>query len=125
MFGNLKNLAGLAGVMKDLPRIKARFEEIKRELETKTVTAESGGGAVRATASGSLRLVSIDIEPALLRGLVEMDDPEDRKLASDLITAAVNAAMTKARELAERELGNAANELGIPLPAGGLGGLLG
>ena len=125
MFDNLKNLAGLAGMMKDLPRMKARFEEVKRELESKAVTAESGGGAVRATATGSLRIVSIEVEPALLKGLVDLEQEEDRAMASDLITAAVNAALTKARELAERELAAAANELGIPLPAGGLGGMLG
>jgi DNA-binding YbaB/EbfC family protein len=125
MFDNLKNLAGLAGMMKDLPRMKARFEEVKKQLESKTVSAESGGGAVRVTATGSLRVVSIEVEAALLNGLVNLEQDEDRKLASDLITAAVNAALAKARELAERELGAAASELGIPLPAGGLGGMLG
>ncbi len=124
MFGNLKNLAGLAGMMKDLPRIKERFEEVKRQLETKTVTAEAGGGAVRATATGSLKLVSIDIEPALFSGLVDVNSEGDRQLATELITAAVNAAMAKARDLAANELGAAAEELGIPFPTGSLGGLL-
>jgi len=124
MFDNLKGLAGLAGIMKDMPRIKARFEEVKGDLDRKTVTAESGGGAVRATATGSLRIVSVEVEPALLEGLVDVTQEEDQLLASGLIVAAVNAALTKARELAERELGEAASELGIPMPTGGIGGML-
>lgn len=124
MFDSLKNMAGLAGMMKDLPKIKARFEEVRQQLDTMTVTAESGGGAVRATATGSLRITGIEIEPALLSGLVDVNNPQDSELASDLIAAAVNAALTKARELAERTLGEAAGDLGIPLPSGGLGGML-
>jgi hypothetical protein len=124
MFDNLKGLAGLAGMMKDLPRIKARFEEIRKQLDAQTVTAEAGGGAVRATATGSLRVVNIEVEPALLSGLVDIEQEDDRQLASELIVAAVNASLTKARELAERTLGEAADDLGIPLPAGGLGGML-
>ena len=31
MFDNLKGMAGLAGIMKDLPKIKAKMEEVKQE----------------------------------------------------------------------------------------------
>jgi len=125
MFEGLKGLAGLAGMMKDLPRIKARMEEVKRTLDAQTVTADSGGGAVRVTATGSLRIVSIDIEPSMLAGLVDPSQSVDRDFASDLITEAVNAALARARDLAASALGQAADELGIPIPAGGLGGMLG
>ena len=37
---------------------------------------------------------------------------------------AVNAALQKARELAEREMAAAAGEMGLPLPPGGLSGLI-
>lgn len=124
MFDSLKNMAGLAGLMKDLPRIKARLEEVKEHLAAATVTAETGGGAVRVTASGMQKIVSIDIEPALFTGLVDASDPDDRALGAQLITGAVNAALDKAKALAEREFADAASELGVPLPPGGLGGML-
>ena len=44
-------------------------------------------------------------------------------MASDLIIGAVNAALEKAREMAERQMSEAANELGLPLPPGGFSGL--
>ena len=37
MLNNLKSMAGLAGLLKDLPRIKARMEELKQSLADQTV----------------------------------------------------------------------------------------
>jgi DNA-binding YbaB/EbfC family protein len=124
MFENLKGMAGLAGIMKDLPKLKAKIEEVKRQLGQMTVTSETGGGAVRVTANGLLQVVSVDLNQALIAGLMDPASEQDRVIAEDLIVGAVNAALVKARELAEREMANAAGEMGVPLPPGGLGGLI-
>jgi DNA-binding protein YbaB len=124
MFENLKGMAGLAGIMKDLPRIKAKLEEVKQRLGEMTVEADTGGGAVRVTANGLLRVVSVKLDAALIAGLVDPANEQDRAIAEDLITGAVNTALQKARELAEREMASAAGEMGLPLPPGGLGGLI-
>jgi DNA-binding protein YbaB len=124
MFENLKGMAGLAGIMKDLPRIKAKLEEVKQRLGEMTVEADTGGGAVRVTANGLLRVVSVKLDAALIAGLVDPANEQDRAVAEDLITGAVNTALQKARELAEREMASAAGEMGLPLPPGGLGGLI-
>jgi DNA-binding protein YbaB len=124
MFDNLKGIAGLAGMMKDLPRIKAKLDEVKQRLGEQTVEAETGGGAVRVTANGLLRVVSIELDAALIAGLVNPAHEQDRAIAEDLITGAVNTALQKARELAEREMAGAAGDLGLPLPPGGLSGLI-
>ncbi len=125
MFDNLKGMAGLAGLLKDLPKIKARLEEAKEQLGARTVTGETGGGAVRVTANGLLKIVSVEMDQALMAGLIESADAGDKAMAEDLIAGAVNAALTKARELAEQEMAAAAGELGLPLPPGGLSGLIG
>jgi len=124
MFENLKGMAGMAGLLRDLPKIKARLQQIKDELARITVDAETGGGAVRATANGQLRIVSIHVDQALLSALVDAADADDRDMAEDLITGAVNAALQKARERAEQEFSSAAQELNLPIPPGGLGGML-
>ena len=125
MLDNLKSMAGLAGILKDLPKIKMRMEQLKQRLADQTGTGESGGGAVRVTATGLLHVVSIDLDHALLSGLVDTTDPQDKAMAEDLIAGAVNAALVKAREMAEKEVAAVAGELGLPLPPGGLGGLIG
>ena len=124
MLDNLKSLASLGGLLKDLPKIKQRMAALKDNLGRQTVTGETGGGAVRVTATGLLRIVSIEVDPALLAGLVDSTDPQDKAMAQDLIAGAVNMALQKARELAEKEAAVVAGELGLPFPAGGLGGLL-
>ncbi len=124
MFDNLKGMAGLAGIMKDLPKIKAKMEEVKQRLAKLTVEAETGGGAVRATANGQLRIVNIQIDQALFAGIADAANPDDRVIAEELICGAVNTALEKARELAEQEMSGAAGEFGLPLPPGGLSGLI-
>jgi DNA-binding YbaB/EbfC family protein len=124
MFDSLKGMAGIAGLLKDLPRIRQKLEEVKQRLGEMTVAAETGGGAVRVTANGQLKIVSVEVDPPLLSGLVDPALQQDRAIAEDLIAGAVNTALQKARELAEREMGAAASELGLPVPPGGLGGLI-
>jgi DNA-binding protein YbaB len=124
MFENLKGMAGVAGLLKDLPRIKQKLAETKERLGGMTVDAETGGGAVRVTANGLLKIVSVEVDAPLLSGLVDPALEQDRAIAEDLIAGAVNTALQKARELAEQEMGAAAGELGLPMPPGGLGGLI-
>jgi len=123
MLEGFKGMAGLAGILKDLPKIKARMEQVQQRLGEMTVSAETGGGAVRVTANGQLRVISLDIDQTLLGGLVDAANPDDHALAEELIAGAVNTALEKAREMAQRELAAAAGELGLPVPPGGLGGL--
>ena len=42
MFDNLKNMASMMGQAKEM---RARMEQIKSELERKTITADAGAGA--------------------------------------------------------------------------------
>ena len=124
MFDSLRGMAGMAGLMKDLPRIKAKLEQVKEEVAAREVEASTGGGAVTACASGRLRIVRITFDHALLAGLVDPSAPDDGALAADLVTGACNAALDKAQEMVGNALREAASDLGIPIPAGALEGLL-
>ena len=124
MFDNLKGLAGMANLMKDLPRLKARVDEMKDRLGELTCEAETGGGAVRVTVNGQLQVVSLQVDHVLLAGLIDPDNADDRAMAEDLVAGAVNSALEKAREMAEQQFASVASELGLPIPPGGLGGLL-
>ena len=125
MFDGLKGMAGLAGVMKDLPKIKARLEEAKAQLAETTVEATAGGGAVTAVADGRLRIREVRFDPSMLGAITDGQGEDNRRIAEDLVTGAVNAALEKAQELVTQRLSEVASELNLPLPPGGLGGLLG
>ena len=124
MFDALKGMAGLGGLMKDLPRIRARLEQAKDELKEMTVEAEVGGGAVVAVADGRMRIRSVRIDPTMMSVIASDGGETDRAMAEDLVASAVNAALERAQEMIATHLQQAADELGIPLPPGGLPGLL-
>jgi DNA-binding YbaB/EbfC family protein len=125
MFDGLKGMAGMAGIMKDLPRIKARLEEVKAELSEATVEASAGGGAVVAVADGRLRIREVKIDPSMLGAIADTNSDADRQIAEDLVKGAVNAALEKAQEMVTQRLSDIASEMNLPLPPGGIGGLLG
>lgn len=124
MFDALKGMAGLGGLMKDLPRIRARLEQAKDELKEMTVEAEVGGGAVVAVADGRMRIRSVRIDPTMMSVIASDGGETDRAMAEDLVASAVNAALERAQEMIATHLQQAADELGIPLPPSGLPGLL-
>jgi DNA-binding YbaB/EbfC family protein len=124
MFDSLKGMAGLGNLMKDLPRMKERLERAKAELADMTTEAEVGGGAVVAVADGSMRIREVRIDPTMMGVLVSDGEQQDRSMAEDLVASAVNAALARAQEMIAAHLQEAAGEMGIPLPPGGLPGLL-
>ena len=83
MFGNLGDLAGMMGKIKDLQN---RMKEAQEQLATITETAESGAGLVKATVNGQKKVVALAIDPDLLK-------PEDQEMLQDLVVAAVNKAL--------------------------------
>ena len=125
MFDSLKGMAGMAGMLRDLPKIKARMAQVKRELEQVHVDSQAGNGAVRVTANGQMRIISIRIDPTLLAAVADESKPDHRALAEDLIAAAVNSALESAKKAAAEKFSAVAEELNLPIPAGGLEGLLG
>ncbi|MDG2423050.1 MAG: YbaB/EbfC family nucleoid-associated protein [Phycisphaerales bacterium] len=120
MFDGLKNLAGMASIMKDLPKMQARLEEVKKELASLRVESETGGGAVRVIATADLKIESIQIDPAVMGTLVDSNSPEDHRMAEELVAGAVNTAMERAKDVAKDHLAAAARDMGLPTPPAGL-----
>ena len=81
MFDSLKGMAGMAGLLRDLPKIKGKMEEVKRELERVTVEAETGGGAVRVTANGQMQITKVFVDQAMMSALVDSANADDRAMA--------------------------------------------
>lgn len=111
MFNNLGNLADL---MRNAGKLRESMEKATESLGQLHVEGSAGGGVVTAKVNGRLEVVSIRIDPKLLAD----GDPE---LLEDLVTAATNQALAKAREAAAQSLSSLAG--GLPIP--GLAGLLG
>ena len=101
------SLAGNAQMLRQLQKMQAEMAKIQEELGEKTVEASSGGGAVRVAVSGHLELKSVKIDPAAV-------DPADVEMLEDLIAAAVNEGIRRAREMAGAAMARFTGGLKIP-----------
>ncbi len=93
--------------MRQASKLTEKLEQRKKELAEETVEGQAGDGRVKVVATGGGDVRSIKISPEVLAA-------GDVAMMEDLIAAAVNAALTQARELAERELGKVSGGLKIP-----------
>jgi len=92
-------------MMQQVQKMQEEMQQAQEELTRETVTASAGGGAVKATMTGGLELVSVEIAP-------EVVDPEDIEMLQDMVLAAVNEALTSAQEMASKKLGGVTGGLG-------------
>lgn len=122
MFDNLKALGTISALMKNKDKLAEAAQRVRSELERTRVTGESGGGLVRAVASGEMKLISLEMSPALTAGIASSEG--DRAMASSLVTEAVNDALTRARERAQEIIRREAQALGLPELPGDIAGLL-
>lgn len=102
-----------ANMMKKLQEMQTNMETLQGELAVAEYSASAGGGAVDVTVNGAHEIKAIHIKP-------EVVDPEETEMLEDLLLAALNEAMRKADETAEREMGKVTGDLsGLP----GMGGM--
>jgi DNA-binding YbaB/EbfC family protein len=103
----MKGFPNMGNLLKQAQKLQSQMEKMQAELEEKTVEASAGGGMVKVVVNGRQELVSIHIEP-------EVIDPEDKEMLQDLIVAAVNEALAKAREMISEEMQKLTKNLNIP-----------
>lgn len=95
------------GMLRQAQQMQAKLAKAQEELESATVEASSGGGAVTVVVNGHQSIQSIKIA-------AEVVDPADVEMLEDLVMAAVNEAMDKAKELAASQLQAVTGGLNIP-----------
>ncbi|MCD6117961.1 YbaB/EbfC family nucleoid-associated protein [bacterium] len=94
-----------------LQKLQKEMEEVQQALAKMTVEGSAGGGMVTVCASGKQHIVSVKIDP-------EVVDKDDVEILEDLVTAAVNQALEKSREMANEEMQKIAGGLLGGLPGG-------
>jgi nucleoid-associated protein EbfC len=92
-------------MMRQVQQMQERMSKVQAELETETVEATAGGGAVRVVATGAQKLVSVAVDPSAA---------SDVEMLQDLVVAAVNEAMEKSKQLAASKMQAVASGLGLP-----------
>ena len=116
MFDNIKNMMSMMGQAKQM---REKFAQLQEELGRKTVEGEAGAGAVRVKVNGRFEVIDMHLDRAMLLTLASPVDgsgpsDDDLKMIEDLIAAATNVALAKARDLVQQEFANATGGLNIP-----------
>jgi DNA-binding YbaB/EbfC family protein len=101
----------LQKMMKQAQKMAADMQKAQEEIADVEVEGTAGGGAVKVVATGDMRILRVEIAGDVFDGEPDADDLE---MLGDTVTAAVNEAIEKARELQAEAMG--------PL-AGGMGGM--
>jgi len=94
--------------------------EMQENLKKLRVSGSSGGGMVTVEINGQFQALSCKIDPSLLGG-------SDQEMIEDLVVAAMNQAVEKAKEQSAAEMGKMTGGLNLPgmqdmLSQFGLGG---
>lgn len=108
-----KGIGSLMSLMGNLGKFQEAARTLDAEIAAIAVEATAGGGYVTAKVSGKFELLSLRISDEAMA-------LNDREMLEDLVAAAVNQALAKAREQVAAASAKMAENMG--LPAGMLGG---
>ena len=100
-FGNMGN------IMKQAQAMQAQMAKLQEEAATKTVTGSAGGGMVTVTANGAMELVGIVIDPEAVKG-------GDVDMLQDVVMAASNDALKKARQMMADQMKTVTGGMNVP-----------
>ena len=103
----MKGMSNMGQIMKQAQKFQTKMAKLQEELSERTVEASAGGGMVTVVANGGQDVLSISIDP-------EVVDPDDVEMLQDLIMAAVNDALNKAKAMMNEEMGQLTKGMNIP-----------
>ena len=104
MFDQLKNIGAM---MQQAQQIQGRMAEVKDKIAELRVEGIAGGEMVRVEAAGDMKIVAIHIEPSLV-------ESQDCEMLEELVLAATNQALQKAKDVAAAAMSEVAGGMNIP-----------
>ena len=87
----------LNALMKQAQKLQGDVQRVQEELAKMECDGAAGGGLVTATVNGQFEVVRVKIDKSVV-------DPSDVGMLEDLVTAAINAAGVKMRELTKERM---------------------
>lgn len=103
----MKGLGNIGNLLSQAKEIQEKMAKVQGELKTKTVEASAGGGMVTVKVNGEGEVLSLKVDP-------EVINAQDVEMLEDLIVAAVNEGLRRAKEMMSAEMAKIAGGLNIP-----------
>jgi len=94
-------------IIKQAQKMQDDMKALQEELDTTEYVGESGNGVVKATVNGKHDVVGIKIDASIV-------DPEDIEMLEDLVAAAVNDGIAKAKKDSEERMEKVTGGLNVP-----------
>jgi len=92
-------------MLRQAQQLQAKLAKAQEELDNTVVEGSAGGGVVKVTITGKLKIQSVEINP---EAVDEID------MLEDLVMAASNEAIDKAQKLAQDSLNSITGGMNIP-----------
>lgn len=102
-----KGFSAFGSLLKQAQQMGDRIRELNDELRKRRVTGAAGGEMVEVEVNGMLEVLRCRIQPQLM-------NESDRELLEDLVAAATNQALSKARQLYAEALKDLGGGLEVP-----------
>jgi len=94
-------------MLRQAKQLQEKMAKVQEELGNVTVEATTGGGAVKVIMNGHQNVLSMEILP-------EVVNAEDVEMLQDLIVSAVNEAIAKSQEVANKQISRLTGGFNIP-----------
>lgn len=98
-------MTNIQALMKQAQKMQAQMAQVQQELGEKRIEASAGGGMVTAVVNGRGELVSVKIDPEIVKS-------GDIPMLEDLVLAAVNEARSRSEELMRDAMNRVAGPFG-------------
>lgn len=102
-----KGLSNFASMLKQAQQLGGKLQGLNEELKNKRATGTAGGGLVEVEVNGLGQMLRLSVDPSLI-------ERKDRELIEDLVPAAVNQALTKAKELHAEAMQAMTGDMNLP-----------
>ena len=90
-----------------LSQARKQYEVLQKKMQETVIEASSGGGSVTVKMDGRKQLLSVKIDPEVVKS-------GDVEMLQDLVTAAVNEAARQIDQTVQSTVGGMLGGMGIP-----------
>ena len=109
-------LGQMMGLLKNMPKLQAAMAEMQQKVGQISADGNAGAGMVLVTVNGRMEVTKCVISDEALK-------LNDKDMLADLVIAATNMALAKARQEVANASQQMAQEAGLPIPPGMLPGM--
>jgi hypothetical protein len=98
---------GSFNIQEMLSQARKQYEVLQKKMQETVIEASSGGGSVTVKMDGRKQLLSVKIDPEVVKS-------GDVEMLQDLVTAAVNEAARQIDQTVQSTVGGMLGGMGIP-----------